>query len=436
MDKEKVERKADLQVDAAESNLKGIDDDFRFHSIDTESYYVTDSDPDSNPDSDSDEDEDEGKVEGNKDEGEDQEAGETDDSDIKKRKRKRKPNKGKGTCVKRRKMKRFISNSKGDKQDVTYLRMTSLEVDRKLREPTYFKYYSDEEFCHLKVESQRTPKGVDYTLYHSELESESDLSNQHVSDIGITDEHELAQWDLIICGVLNWAGTLPDAFGTNEHADLLGTVQALWDKCLPERTEDVRINPAIKHVVIGCLNEWRSTIGKKAVTILGDFIKHDVTLSNSSEVATFVRALLPHPREHPIAFPFIYADSEASKGSWLAPLLLQVFAVHLRRVVKAPTNFGYPAGALALCTAALERGLSLFKTGDNIQDEAADDTGHAFDIDPWGGIACQYSQSICDLRERKWVQILHAASVYLGPSDTEISVIPDGRSRIVVSDDE
>ncbi|KAH9038098.1 hypothetical protein EDB85DRAFT_1860851, partial [Lactarius pseudohatsudake] len=245
------------------------------------------------------------------------------------------------------------------------------------------------------------------------------------------------QWDLIVCGVLDWAGTLPDTFGTNEHSDLLDTVQALWDKCLSERKEDVRINPAIKHVVIGCLNEWRSTIGKKAVTILSDFIKHDATLSrDSSEVATFVRALLPHPHEQPIAFPFIYADSNASKGSWLAPLLLQVFAVHLRRVAKTPTSFGYPAGALALSTAALERGLSLFKTGVNIQDEAADDTGHAFDINPWGGIACQYSQSIRDLRERKWAQILHAASVYLGPSDMEISVIPDGRSRIVVSDDE
>ncbi|KAH9021935.1 hypothetical protein EDB84DRAFT_1565151 [Lactarius hengduanensis] len=288
MDKEKVERKADLQVDAAESNLKGIDDDFRFHSIDTESYYVTDSDPDSNPDSDSDEDEDEGKVEGNKDEGEDQEA---------------------------------------------------------------------------------------------------------------------------------------------------GTVQALWDKCLPERTEDVRINPAIKHVVIGCLNEWRSTIGKKAVTILGDFIKHDVTLSNSSEVATFVRALLPHPREHPIAFPFIYADSEASKGSWLAPLLLQVFAVHLRRVVKAPTNFGYPAGALAPALLRWNAASVSSKLGTTFKTKPPMTLAmHLISIP--GADRMPISQSICDLRERKWVQILHAASVYLGPSDTEISVIPDGRSRIVVSDDE
>ncbi|KAI9441549.1 hypothetical protein H4582DRAFT_2055430 [Lactarius indigo] len=249
--------------------------------------------------------------------------------------------------------------------------------------------------------------------------------NLKVSDIPIAGEHELAQWDLIVRRVLDWAGTLLDTFGTNEHPDLLVTIQGLWDKCLPERTEDVHTNPAIKKVVIDRLNEWRSTIGKKAVTILSDFIKHDATLRrDSGEVATFVRGLLPRPHEQPIIFPLIYADPEASKA-------------------KAPTNFGYPTGALALSTAALEHGLTLFKTGVNIQDEkATNNTSRAFDNNPWGGVACQYSQSTSDLRERKWVQIMRAASVYLadrvGNSNMETqrsSVIPDGRSKIVVSDD-
>ncbi|KAI9428991.1 hypothetical protein H4582DRAFT_2090405 [Lactarius indigo] len=250
--------------------------------------------------------------------------------------------------------------------------------------------------------------------------------NLKVSDIPIVGEHELAQWDLIIHGVLDWAGTLSDTFGTNEHPDLLVMIQGLWDKCLPERTEDVRTNPAIKKVVIDRLNEWRSTISKKAVTILSDFIKHDATLRrDSGEVATFVCGLLPHPHEQPIIFPLIYADLEASKGLWLAPMLLQVFAVHLQRVAKAPTNFGYPTGALALSTATLEHGLTLFKTRVNIRDEkATNNTSRAFDNNPWGGVVCQYSQSTSDLCEHKWVQIMQCGFV-----------IPDGRSKIVVSDD-
>ncbi|KAH9037034.1 hypothetical protein EDB84DRAFT_1675719 [Lactarius hengduanensis] len=365
-----------------------------------------------------------------------------------------------------------------------------------------------------------------------------------VSDIPVAGEHELAQWDRIVRGVLDWAGTLPDTFGTNEHPDLLDTVQGLWDKCLPERTEDVRVNPAIKKVVIDRLNEWRSAIGKKAVAVINDFIKHDATLRrDSAEVASFVRGLLPYPNEQPVAFPLIYSNPKASKGSWLAPLLLQVFAVHLRRVTKAPTNFGFPAGALALSTAArvvkekggeevqpekggriarivlrvpafgpdfrgnhtregdrgdgrcycidwmippstkkgdtnkgrvaeaieirkravsdsarrppysvyntnhimqLERGLTLFKTGVNVRDEkAANNAGRAFDNNPWGTIACQYAQSTCDLSERKWGQVIGAASIYLadrvGAPNVEtqrIPVIPDGHSRIAVSDDE
>ncbi|KAH9019475.1 hypothetical protein EDB84DRAFT_1566053 [Lactarius hengduanensis] len=269
------------------------------------------------------------------------------------------------------------------------------------------------------------------------------------SDIPITGEHENAQWDRIVRGVLDWAGTLPDTFGTNEHPDLLDTVQALWDKCLPERTENVRVNPAIKKVVSRAASYMTtatdSPSARRQVAVINDFIKHDATLRrDSAEVATFVRGLLPYPNERPVAFPLIYSNPKASKGSWLAPLLLQVFAVHLRRVTKAPTNFGFPAGALALSTAALERGLTLFKTGVNVRDEkAANNAGRAFDNNPWGTIACQYAQSTCDLSERKWGQVIGAASIYLadrvGAPNVEtqrIPVVPDGRSRIAVSDDE
>ena len=70
-----------------------------------------------------------------------------------------------------------------------------------------------------------------------------------VVDIPITGEHENIQWDLIVRGVIDWAGTLPDTFGTNKHPDLLDTVHGLWDECLPEREEDVHNNPVVKKVV-------------------------------------------------------------------------------------------------------------------------------------------------------------------------------------------
>ena len=71
-----------------------------------------------------------------------------------------------------------------------------------------------------------------------------------VSDIPITGDYELTQWDLVVRSVLDWEGTLPDTFGTNEHPDLLDTVQGLWDKCLPKQEEDLHNNPTVKKVII------------------------------------------------------------------------------------------------------------------------------------------------------------------------------------------
>ncbi|KAH9036094.1 hypothetical protein EDB84DRAFT_1198809 [Lactarius hengduanensis] len=123
------------------------------------------------------------------------------------------------------------------------------------------------------------------------------------------------------------------------------------------------------------------------------------------------------------------------KGSWQAPLLLQVFATHLRRVVKSPGNFGYPAGALALSTAALERALTQLESNTNGNMKT---TG--FDNNPWGGITSQYAESTHKLPDRKWAQILEAVSVYLvdrsGGKLAVLDTISSGRTNIVVSDEE
>ena len=148
-----------------------------------------------------------------------------------------------------------------------------------------------------------------------------------VSTIPITGDYELTKWDLIVRGVLDWAGTLSDPFGTNEHPELLDVVQILWDKCLPERKEDVTGNASVKkvvrhvtecsliqlivHEVNDRLNEWRSAIGKKAIQVLNDHIKTNASLrNNTNNVATFASDLLPSPRASPRVFPLIYSHPE------------------------------------------------------------------------------------------------------------------------------
>ncbi|KAH9038080.1 hypothetical protein EDB85DRAFT_1888138 [Lactarius pseudohatsudake] len=145
------------------------------------------------------------------------------------------------------------------------------------------------------------------------------------SDILVTGKFELAKWDLLVRGVLDW---------TVNPLALTSTKPPRY-----EREEDVTGNIAVKKVINDRLNEWRSAFGKKAIQVLSDHVKADVTLRNG-------------PTDTPLEFPLIYSNPMKLKGSWQAPLLLQVFATHLRRVVKSPGNFGFPAGAPGLSTAA------------------------------------------------------------------------------------
>ena len=76
-----------------------------------------------------------------------------------------------------------------------------------------------------------------------------------------------------------------------------------------------------------------------------------------------------------------------ARGAWLAPTLLKILALHLKRVKATVVSFGYPVGALVLSTAVvglsppstltrndmmsqLERAFSLYKaTGHDIKNE-------------------------------------------------------------------
>ena len=63
--------------------------------------------------------------------------------------------------------------------------------------------------------------------------------------------------------------------------------------------------------IIDRLNDWRSALGKKAVTVIGDYIKNDAVLKrNPGQVAAFVSTLQPFPTAQPTCFPLIYSDPD------------------------------------------------------------------------------------------------------------------------------
>ncbi|KIJ10856.1 hypothetical protein PAXINDRAFT_16190 [Paxillus involutus ATCC 200175] len=67
------------------------------------------------------------------------------------------------------------------------------------------------------------------------------------TDLPIGDtNHDHNQWEQLVRSMIDWAGTLNDPFGTNEHPELFSTIQELWDMLFEHKPLNVQDHPAIK----------------------------------------------------------------------------------------------------------------------------------------------------------------------------------------------
>lgn len=114
------------------------------------------------------------------------------------------------------------------------------------------------------------------------------------------------------------------------------------------------------------LRNWRSEIGKRALKAVSNiFIKQEPFRSSGDAIITHVKKVLVEGR-------FVYRDTEvrashciltaltlispcqAKTGAFRSPILIEVFAYHLRIILKTPdVSYGNPKGALALCAVAV-----------------------------------------------------------------------------------
>ncbi|KAI0287587.1 hypothetical protein B0F90DRAFT_1673041 [Multifurca ochricompacta] len=92
--------------------------------------------------------------------------------------------------------------------------------------------------------------------------------------------------------------------------------------------------------------------------------------ASSEEFAKFAGSALEGFR-----FIYQYPDFKGSRAAFCSELITKVYAKHLQRIEKSPIDYGPQIGALALVTAAVERGLMLFRDGVK---------GPGFIEDPWG----------------------------------------------------
>ncbi|KAG1896023.1 uncharacterized protein F5891DRAFT_1193452 [Suillus fuscotomentosus] len=297
-------------------------------------------------------------------------------------------------------------------------------------------------------------KGADDAVVEEIKRSEDKskpLKKLKLEDLPFVDKKDNEIWARLICALIDWAGTTTDPFGTNEHPEVSSRLQELWDLLFGHNKVDITKCPAIKKVATDQLNEWRSMLGKNAMKILERELKKAEYRVDTNARIKYVQDRLPQKIEGQKCVPFIYADHQSLKGSWLAPMLLELLATHARHCGTSFQAFGKPAGALGVCAAAVHRTLFLYKDGDSAKEAAKEVKRAGLPSQPtrkvsfdsaWGSVAMQYSLQTAQLPDKKWDQIVDgmwklvgedslAHRVHVASDDDSMDV----RDAIPLSDD-
>ncbi|KAG2351629.1 hypothetical protein BDR07DRAFT_1500795 [Suillus spraguei] len=190
------------------------------------------------------------------------------------------------------------------------------------------------------------------------------------------------------------------------HAETLALCQRLERACLQfgnadstlplELLKQIQNHPPIK------ILEWE--------------LKKSEYRVNTDTHIKFVQDHLPQKIDGQKCVPFIYADHESLKGSWLAPMLLELLAAHVRCCGTSFQVFGKPVGALGVCAAAVHCILFLYKDGDSAKEAAKEAKCTGLPSQPtknvsfdaaWGSVTMQYSLQTAQLPNKKWDQIVN-----------------------------
>ncbi|KAI9455129.1 hypothetical protein F5148DRAFT_1377533 [Russula earlei] len=209
--------------------------------------------------------------------------------------------------------------------------------------------------------------------------------------------------------LLAWAGSLEDPFSVNSQ--IHSEAAKLWARVFSEQLSQEDLSTVMR-VAENTLNNWRSEMGKAGYRVVSQ------TFSNSN--------LFPHAvdREEYVAdalrdltFVYKHPDDKASRGAFCSRLVAEVYSQHLKKISGVSHDYGKQVGALALATAAAERGLTLFQTGEDALRTGRETDGRArglgFTESAWGDKTRDLVKSTRKLQDSHWAAILGECSVFL-----------------------
>ncbi|THG98863.1 hypothetical protein EW026_g3381 [Hermanssonia centrifuga] len=246
-----------------------------------------------------------------------------------------------------------------------------------------------------------------------------------------------------------------DGDSTGEEIDAL---QQSWSTWFPKHKELVTPSMAIYKVAAQRLYEWRSNVGKRGIAAV-QWLWKDRKLDTEEERSDYVSTHLK-PRYY-----CMYWDNTNGKGAFQAEVLMRTFAVYLGKcdhTTGSLINFGLPVGGLAMCAAAVERGLLLYQTGRLMTEQEQDadvqsalDEGEGdlaeslrdfysrlrtFSEGGWSTATHNYVKVILKLDEKQWGRIIRAGMKHVKQSKTLMKLqedeAEDDRALMIVDNDD
>lgn len=251
---------------------------------------------------------------------------------------------------------------------------------------------------------------------------------------------------VVLPSFLNYVGSFQDPWRIDQR-QVITYMQPILNHFLPlNEQHTLHKKDSMIDLINQRLNDWRSTFGSTTITVLDSFFReaHFDTQEARQGIAS---QLLERDR-------FLYHNIEERIGIFRSPLVLEIFAIHLKAVNNADSaipNLGpseRPVGALALAVVAVERGLKLWANGHirlnsdggtkSMLMKATSKTSgrastriHDFSADKWRRSTAEYVQQAMNLDPNKFDQIVEEAKKRVNP----YSVVHDEEIFYLESDD-
>ncbi|KAH9954723.1 hypothetical protein BGW80DRAFT_1467625 [Lactifluus volemus] len=248
--------------------------------------------------------------------------------------------------------------------------------------------------------------------------------------------------------LLSWAGRQIDPFGTNSM--IQEPAEDIWFSTFPDVALDDTKLGIVMAVVENTLNNWHSDMGKSGYRAVMDmWLEDPVTFGDAEACAEYVEIALDKLR-------FVYRDPDAksARGAFCSDLIVKVYATHIHKLQLKLQELEDPPmhfGALALATAAVERGLSAFMTDEDdtnsltspsdpltSQGSNGKGTSHpvsGFTDNLWGTKTRKWVESTERLNRSQWEKVTHYVYVFIPAVELRVKEAFDkGNSSKCVAD--